>query len=197
MGLNESELVNLYSNKKMSSGEIAKTFGCSENKVNYWLKKYNIPKRSISEAVYQRLNPDGDPFHVNKVRTIDQSFLYGLGLGLYWGEGTKRDKYSVRLGNSDPALIRKFIEFLNQIYSINFKKLRFGLQVFSDMSAQEALDFWVKELNATKSQFMKVIVTPARGVGTYKRKTPHGVLTVHFGNKKLRDIVCNAVDELK
>ena len=197
MSWTKSELKGLYERDKKSAKEIADTFGCSENKVNYWLWKLKIPKRSISEAIYQKLNPNGDPFKINKIHTKELVFLYGLGLGLYWGEGTKRDKHSVRLGNTDPAMIVKFLEFLDKIYSIKRKKLRFGLQIFSDMSPEVALSFWSKEIGFPKSQFMKVIVTPSRGVGTYKNKVKHGVLTIHYGNTKLRNIVCEAVDELK
>jgi len=127
-------LEKLYLKNKKSSKEISNIFKCSENKVNYWLNKYNIPKRSISEAVYLRLNPKGDPFKLKKLKTKEEALLFGLGIGLYWGEGTKRNEYAVRLGNTDPALIKKFIEFLENIYSIDRKKLRFGLQIFSDMS---------------------------------------------------------------
>lgn len=197
MGLNEGKLRKLYIRDKKSAKEVADILKCSENKVTYWLRKYDIPKRSVSEAIYQKLNPNGDPFKINKINTQKLAFLYGLGLGLYWGEGTKRDRHSIRLGNTDPVMIVKFLEFLEKMYSIKRKKLRFGLQIFSDMSPQTALNFWSREIGFPKSQFMKVIVTPSRGVGTYRHKIKHGVLTIHYGNKKLRDILCKAVDELK
>src|SRR3989344_3535161 len=106
--MNEEELRNLYVKKKMSSSEITRIFKCSEHRVNYWLKKYNISKRSISEAVYQRCNPKGDPFKVKKIESLADAKLLGLGLGLYWGEGNKKNKNSVRLGNSNPLIINNF-----------------------------------------------------------------------------------------
>ena len=192
----KTELEKLYLHTKKSSKEISDLFGCSEHKVNYWMKKHGIQKRSVSEAVYQKLNPNGDPFVCEKPKTMEEAFLYGLGLGLYWGEGTKSDKHSVRLGNTNPKLIKKFIEFLINRYSIDRKKMRFGLQIFSDMSPSEGLSFWSKELGFPKSQFQKVVVTHARGVGTYRQKTKHGVLTVYYSNKKLRDIIGAVIDDL-
>jgi hypothetical protein len=38
--------------------------------------------------------------------------LFGMGLGLYWGEGTKRGKGGMRITNTDAKMIKKFIEFL-------------------------------------------------------------------------------------
>lgn len=189
-------LEKLYKEKNKSCAEIGKILGYSEKKVDYWIKKHRIPKRSISDAVYARCNPDGDPFSVNKVKNTENAFLFGLGLGLYWGEGTKSNKHTVRLGNTDPRLVKKFIEFLEQIYCIDRKKLKFGLQIFSDMSPQKAKKFWKEELGVQSNQFQKVIVTPERGVGNYRYKTKHGVLTVHFNNKKLRDVICGAIEKL-
>jgi hypothetical protein len=196
MYFTKPELSKLYLKSKKSSFEIAKFFDCSENRINYWLSKYNIKKRSISEAVYNKHNPNGDPFRIVNPNTIKGNKLLGLGLGLYWGEGTKSNKTSIRLGNTDPRLISKFIEFLVKICSIDKKKLKFGLQVFSDISASSALGFWSKSLNVPKSSFQKVIITPSRGIGTYKFKNKYGVLTVQYHNKKLRDIICNMVGDL-
>lgn len=194
--LPKHRLKELYCDRFQSSANIARVFKCSEHQVNYWLKKYKITKRSIAEAIYLKHNPNGDPFCVNKPRNIKDAFLYGLGLGLYWGEGTKRNKSAIRLGNTDPKLIRKFMDFLIKIYGIKRTKLRFGLQIFSDMNPKKALNYWRHELRIPASQFQKVIVTPSRGIGTYKEKTKHGVLTINFHNKKLRDILCSAIESI-
>ncbi len=117
-----------------------------------------------------------------------------MGLGLYWGEGNKRNKTSIRLGNTNPALIKKFIEFLMMMFNISTSKLKFGLQIFSDLSERKVLKFWLAELkkfNIEREQFSKVIVTPARGVGNYREKSQFGVLTVHFNNVKLKKILDN------
>ena|SRR3989338_1746387 len=190
MRISKDILKRSYIVDRKSSAEIAKQFECSEHKINYWLAKYDIKKRNVSEAIYVKRNPNGDPFSIQEPKTIEEAKLFGLGIGLYWGEGTKRNKHTIRLGNTDPELIKKFIEFLITFFNIEQKKLRFGLQIFSDMDSQEALQFWRKKLGVSILQFQKVIVTETRGVGTYRHKTKHGVLTVYFNNKKLRDILC-------
>ncbi len=191
------ELIDLYVNQKLSSKVISVKFGCSENKINYCLKKFGIQKRTISEAIYAKRNPEGDPFTVIDVKEPEQYFLYGLGLGLYWGEGNKLNKNSVRLGNSDPDLILSFINFLQKIYNIDRQALHFGIQIFSEMDPKLALDFWCNKLNISKSQFYKVVVTPARGEGTYKRKVQHGVLTVYFNNTKLRNHIIGQIENIR
>lgn len=131
------------------------------------------------------------------LKKTEDAILFGLGIGLYWGEGTKSSKTSVRLGNSDPRLIRKFIDFLVIIYGINRSRLRFGLQIFGDMNKERVLQFWTTYLNISRTQvYPSIVITPHRGVGNYRKKTQHGVLTLYFNNKKLRDTICRAIDDM-
>src|SRR3989344_8322513 len=130
MEISKNTVSDLYIEKKHSVSEIARIFKCSENKINYWIKKFKIQKRSLADAMYAKHNPQGDPFLVKAPETLEEAKLLGLGLGLYWGEGNKRNKNSIRLGNTDPRLVAKFIEFLVKIFEIHQHKIRFGLQIF-------------------------------------------------------------------
>ncbi len=190
-------LERLYIYNKKSVHDIAKVFNCSEGKINYWLHKYCIPKRSISEAVYMMHNPNGDPFSPKVLRTSKDSFLFGLGLGLYWGEGTKMNTTSVRLGNTDPYLVRTFLIFLRKMYGIDDSKLRFAIQIFTDMDQKKEEKFWREFLKIDAKQFYKTINTRSGSIGTYRTKSEHGVLTLYFGNKKLRDILIGEIEKLK
>ena len=192
MEISKNTLSDLYIEKKHSVSEIARIFKCSENKINYWIKKFKIQKRSLADAMYAKHNPQGDPFLVKAPETLEEAKLLGLGLGLYWGEGNKRNKNSIRLGNTDPRLVAKFIEFLVKIFEIKRSKLRFGLQIFGDMAPSVTLKFWLKQLKEfgiTKGQFFKITVTPSRSLGNYREKSKFGVLTVHFANVKLKKII--------
>ena len=177
----------LYESDKKSMAEIAHELCCSLHKVDYWLTKYEIPKRSRNEAGYIRLNPQGDPFKIKTNLTPYERELKGLELGLYWGEGNKANKWSVRLGNTDSDLIGKFIEFLEVVCGIDKSKLKYSLQVFSDMDPAACQRYWSDKLAISPSQLGKITVTISGSVGTYKNKNEYGVLTVYFHNVKLRN----------
>ncbi|MFA6306989.1 MAG: hypothetical protein WCV70_03220 [Patescibacteria group bacterium] len=177
----------LYNIKRKSAQEIAKLIGCSPNRINYWLAQYKISKRTISDAIYIKHNPGGDPFKFVLPDNIEDAKLFGLGLGLYWGEGNKANKNTVRLGNSDPALLNKFIEFLIKFFNIKKKDLKFHLHVFSDIDVNEALDYWIDKLKISKKQFYKPMITISGSLGTYKNKSKFGVVTVYYGNIKLKN----------
>ncbi len=190
-------LFKAYVVNKRSAKEIAQLLECSENKIHYWLTKHGIPKRTISEATYLRANPSGDPFYFNKPTDPQHWFLFGLGLGLYWGEGNKANTHAVRLGNCDPGLIRFFITFLREVYQIDQNRLKFGIQLFTDTNPRIAKKYWCKELKISAKQFHATTITRQNKPGSYRKKLQYGVLTVYFSNKKLRDTIVNAISELQ
>ncbi len=49
--IDPTELYKLYLVDNKSVAEISKHFKCSQNKINYWLERFEIPKRNISEAM--------------------------------------------------------------------------------------------------------------------------------------------------
>lgn len=194
--INQSLLKDLYTDKKLSMMQISAQLGCSHHKVAYWMSAYKIPRRSRSESVYLRHNPSGDPFKLKTPSSPEEYFLYGLGLGLYWGEGTKANKNAVRLGNSDPRIIKMFMKFLVELYGVDQDSLRFGLQVFSDVSAGDALQYWRKQLQVPDSQFYKPLITRSGRIGSYRVKNKYGVVTIYFGNTKLRNILVRQIADV-
>lgn len=184
-------LEELYLRQNHSMQHIADEMKCSLHKVSYWMARCGIPTRSISDAIYLKHNPNGDPFTFNKPKTLNQAKLLGLGLGLYWGEGTKANKTSVRLGNTDPRLIKSFMDFLIETFSLKKESFRFNLQIFSDLQHDVAIKYWTRELGVSSSQFTKTTVTLSGSLGTYRQKSQHGVITINYHNKKLRDLLIN------
>ena len=191
--ITKQTLEDLYIANQLSVSTIAKQLSCSQGSVNYWLAKHGIEKRSISDAIYIKHNPLGDPFTIPSINTIDKARLYGLGIGLYWGEGTKANKHSVRLGNSDPELLRVFIRFLVELYGVKKEDMRFGLQLFSDIDKDEALGFWCQKLGVSQKQFYKPYVSISGSLGTYRAKSTYGVVTLYYHNKRLRDTIASAL----
>lgn len=166
--------------------EIAEALCCSEHKVVYWMDKHGIRRRSLSDAIYLKNHPNGDPFTIRKPRTPKDWELYGLGIGLYWGEGGKASKNAVRLGNTDPALLRTFVRFLVDLCGVKLEDLRFGVQIFNDLNPNEALAYWAKELNVKRTQFYHPVLSPSQSTGTYRRHAMYGVLSVYYNNRNLQ-----------
>ncbi len=137
----------------------------------------------------------GDPFCFKKPKTLEQGILFGLGLGLYWGEGLKRGKGGMRLTNTDARMVKIFIKFLEEFFNIDRDKLRFSIQIFEDLVPEEVLDYWSRELSVKKYQFYKTIISKVRGKGTYKYRSEHGVIIVCFNNIKLKKVILEMIEK--
>src|SRR5688572_23798388 len=103
--------------------KIANELGVSDHTVDWWMRKHQIPKRTMSEAIYNSHNPNGDPFNFKVLSSPHDYQLLGMGLGLFWGEGGKTYQHSIRLGNTDPNLILTFINFLKEICGVSPVKM--------------------------------------------------------------------------
>ncbi len=182
-----------YVDKKMSMSEMANKLDCSVHKISYWMKKYDIKRRSRSDANYELYSRNRKKFHFKKPETEEEWRLYGIGLGLYWGEGNKANRNSVRLGNTDINIIKSFLSFLIKFYNIDESRLRFGVQIFNDIRVDDAIKYWSEGLDYKKSHFMKPVITNQNRKGLYKKKSKYGVLTVYYHDTKLRNAL---VDEL-
>ena len=190
--MDEDILKNLYVKNAMSMQDIAKHFGFSIHKINYWLIKYSIPRRTHSDATYVKYNGLVDPFLIKSELSKKDEKLFGMGVGIYWGEGNKRNKNSVRVGNTDANLIKVFVRFLTDICGVEPEKIRYGLQLFTDVNESVAVVFWQEQLNITRNQIMPTISRIKSGkIGTYRTKNQFGVMTVYVFNRKLRDWLVN------
>ncbi len=175
--------------------EIAEKERCSHSSIRYWMGRYDIPRRSWSEATYIKRNPKGDPFKIKQRLNKSDILLRGLGLGLYWGEGDKSSNNTqVRMSNTDPYLIKKFRDFLAKIYSVKEEKFKYSLAMFNDGDKIKAVKFWKGHLGIERNQLGKIIVIPPQGRGTYKEKNQFGVITITVCNNKLKEKI---LEELK
>lgn len=169
-----------------SSTEISKELGCSVHKVMYWLEKAGVARRTPSEALYAKYNPQGDPFTIKSPKTHEDIFLYGLGLGLYWGEGNKACPSSVRLSNTDPDIILSFLRFLECLCGVKPEKIKYNIVCFNDSNPIQVGEYWAKILNVPIKKFGKIVQIPPQGKGTYKRKSQFGVCTICVYNTKFK-----------
>lgn len=194
--MNRSLLQKLYSSGK-SMAQIAKTTNCSINKIVYWMQKHGIKRRSRSEANYILYNPNGDPFKIKYNLSKDESFLKGLGMGIYLGEGSKFSKHSLRVANTNPKILRTFRAFLSIVCQLEDKRISYSLITFNDANPEASRQYWAKELRISPEKFGKITQIPKQGKGTYKRKSLYGVCILQAHNVKLRDWLIETLAKLE
>jgi hypothetical protein len=181
-------LTHLYYNEKLSMLRIARRLRCSSGKVGYWMNQYGLERRDWSEASYVDNNPNGDPFSIMIPDTLEGRDLFGLGLGLYMGEGDKRDPKRVALSNSNPGILKIFIRFLEEICGVRRSDLSCQLHLYPDLNAETLIVWWSEQLQIDQKQFLKPFVHEGKP-GTYRRKSDYGTLQVAFYNTKLKAFI--------
>lgn len=198
MGILKSDLEKLYLSGK-SMAQIARQLGCSVHKISYWMNEYQIKRRTRSEATYLIGNPDGDPFDLRNINNLSKEdmFLYGLGIGLYWGEGEKTTKHAIRVTNSDPYVIIRFRDFLIKTCQLKPTKIRYYLICFNDIKPDVARVYWANLLQISPKKFGKIVEIPSQGKGTYKMKSKYGVCTIYAGNMKLKSWIMSEMEKLR
>ena len=188
-------LQQLYGSGK-SITDIALLQKCSIHKVVYWMNKYNIKRRTWSEAVYLKSNPNGDPFKIKDKLNQQESILFGLGLGIYWGEGEKVSKGKVRVANSDINLILSFRDFLISICQVTITRIHYSIICFNDSNPLEVSKYWSKMLEIPEEKFGKIVQIAPQGKGNYRRKSKYGVCIIEVSNTKLKAWIMKELDKL-
>ena len=190
----------------MSYSQIKEKLGISKSTLSGWL--YNMP---LSEKRIRELQAD-NPIRIERYRntmrakrevrlqevykkvskdigSISKRDLFLAGLFLYWGEGTKAQKGSVNLTNTNPSMLKFFLKWL-ELFDVKRKNLKVKLHLYSDMDIKKYVAFWSKELKIPISQFRKSYIkkTQLKSI-TYKNGFGKGTCCVMFENRDLWEYI--------
>ena len=109
---------------------------------------------------------------------------------LYLGEGSKNMRGTLRLGNSDPGVIKLFLKLLRSGYEINETKFRATILCRADQDIKSLERFWMQVTRIPSRQFYKARVD-ARTIGKPSRKLDYkGVCMIdYFSARVFHDIL--------
>ncbi|MEK7582501.1 MAG: hypothetical protein AAB452_01410 [Patescibacteria group bacterium] len=113
--------------------------------------------------------------------------LFLAGIMLYWGEGEKQSKSSVvRLGNSEPEMIRIFNLFLTRVLKISPEKISAWLLLYPDLVDAVQKKFWSKATGISMDRFKKSIYINGRRP---QKRLSYGVCTLSVNSRALKERV--------
>ena len=181
--------------ERKSYGEIRQELGVSKGTLSFWFKNVDWSKDLAAQLAEKTKLPN--PEHMQRMqeaRKLQLANLYAVaeekakeefqyfkqfplftaGISIYWGEGDKLSKYSVRLANTDPLMIQLFVSFLVRFCAIERHKIKSWLLLYPDLEEQTCKKFWVEMAQLPAEGFNKSIVIKGRHK---TRRTPYGVCT--------------------
>jgi hypothetical protein len=158
----------------------------SSKRIERFRNTMRIKKESRLEGVYKKVSHD--------IGVLSSRDLFLAGLFLYWGEGTKMQNSSVVLTNTNPAMLKVFIRWL-ELFNVKRTDLRIKLHLYSDMDVKKSTDFWSKELNIPATQFRKPYIkkTDLQSI-SYKSGFGKGTCCVMFGSRDLWEYITMALE---
>ncbi len=120
------------------------------------------------------------------------------GLILYWAEGTKyldekHPSYQVSVTNTDPKLLKAFVDWLEKYYKVDRKKIRLRLHLWKDVPEKPAKIYWSEKLIIPIENFTKSWIKPKGG---RNRRHPHGVCRAAISSKEIFYKIINAIEVL-
>ncbi|MBL7044986.1 MAG: hypothetical protein ISR98_00065 [Parcubacteria group bacterium] len=102
--------------------------------------------------------------------------LFIAGIMIYWGEGDRVTKHNIRVSNTDPVMIKLFVDFLIKICNAPKNRIKSSLLLYPDLNDIVCKEYWSKNALIPENSFNKSIFI------TGKHKT-----------KRLQYGVCNTV----
>lgn len=81
---------------------------------------------------------------------------------LYWGEGGKTDFNFI---NSDPNLIKVYIEGLQNVFGVTKDKLKVSIRIYEDLDKEKCLEYWSFVTGVPINKFVNVNILKGKKIG--------------------------------
>jgi len=197
-----------------SYSEIKQTLSISKSTLSGWLQDMPLSKEQIRQL--RDLNPKRiESFRTTmeqkrqkrlqevservkkEIGAISERELFIGGLYLYWGEGLKASRGTIGIANTDPAVIKTFIEWL-RLLKIPKEKMSVKLHLYTDMDIDSETKYWSSLLSIPKNKFRKPYVKVSRLSGlTYKNGHGHGTCNVLVESMPMWEYITMAIQHLR
>jgi len=117
-----------------------------------------------------------------QIKPTRENMRIGAAL-LYWGEGSKSEKYGMAFMNSEPELIRAFMTMLRGGFNIDESKLRACVHLHSYHDARKEIVFWSQITNISPAQFIKPY--QKTNTGKHHKKEYHGCISIRYSSVEM------------
>ena len=129
---------------------------------------------------------------IEEFEKIKNNQLFIAGTMLYWAEGDNGERSSlVRLTNTDPRMIKTFVDFAIRFCKVKQESIRIGLILYPDLNETICKSFWSKRVGVPLKQFYKVQFI--KGYHPTKR-LENGICSVIVGGRGLKEKIRTWID---
>ena len=192
--------------------ELAALLGVSRSSISLWVRDIELTAEQY-EALRGRMGARIDGSRANaliarerrrqaqaggRARAKRSELLHAIGCMLFWAEGS-RGRNAVEFVNSDPEMIRLFVNFLRSCYAVPDTKIAVTCNLFADHEARQRdiEDFWLRLVRLPRSRLRKSSVNRYSKYSQKKRrnKLPYGTCRIRVCDTALLQNLYGAIQE--
>lgn len=194
--------------KGCTYSQIKNELGISKSTLSSWLRNLPLSEERLCELRNNEVQIEKTRETKRKKKIARRQKVYNqvckdikksknkdflAGFYLYWGEGTKTAEYTISLTNSDPSIIRCFVEWVG-LLGVHKKQLKLKLHTYEDQNEAELKQFWSRVTGIPVVNFYKTYFKKARSDGkTYKGMFPYGTCVVIYSNRDTYEYVLEGI----
>lgn len=188
----------------LSYAEILREVKVAKSTLSLWLRDVNLSEKQsqkLTEKKIKSARRGGEKRHLQKIEKIkrinDESKkdvtkiskreLWLMGVMLYWAEGTKEKEWrpgtGIQFSNSDPFMIKIFIEWLRKVFDASNDDIGFEIYIHENEKGRtdNVSEFWARKLNLPTSKFSRIYFKKNK-IKTNRKNTG----TLYFGLIKVK-----------
>lgn len=185
---------------------ISKKLGVAKSTLSNWLQKIPYkPNKEVQKRISRKhlkmvsIRKNQKSASIAKMKKLAKKELgkltkrdlWLLGIGLYLGEGTKKQE-AVQITNSDPKTIRLTIKWLKKICGLNTANFHIAIHTYPDNDLEETINFWSIITGVPKNQFGKTQIDRRVNKSTKKKNTlPYGTIRLSVRANGQKDFGVN------
>lgn len=193
--------------------EISEKLGISKSTASLWLRDVALSekaqdrilklrvdgRRRASDSVMKRIAMEDSAILADVKRDMKKSIMLKDDLKiicalLYWCEGGKTEKSTLSFINSDPSLIKYFVDTFRKAFKVDESRFRVLMHVHNYHDIDKQIEFWSKITRIPKTQFTKPYNKP--NTGKRIKSDYQGCISVRYYGREMRQKIMFLIKEI-
>lgn len=212
------QAITLRLNEELSYAEIGNRLKVPKSTLSYWLREFPFTEEKIKELQrkgWKKSEASRERFRITMRRKKEQKnheiykkyqerfidlptiAFFVAGLTLYLCEGNKKDYTKLDLANTDPKIIKFFIQWMAKFLDVPKEKIKVTLHLYENMDIEREKGFWRNELGIQETQFYKPSIRKLKKSSfSYPEPYRHGTCSLYVGGVEKKREVMMAIQAL-
>ena len=154
LGVPKSTLSDWFRGQRWSNDLSARLFEKAKDGHTVRLQELNRTRGENLKKLYEQAEKES----VEEFNLLKYHPLFIAGLMIYWGEGNKMSKSRCSIANTEPAMIKLFLQFLRNICGFSNTRIKAWVLIYPDIDEKLCRSFWAGKTGLPLGNFTKSIL---------------------------------------